>query len=77
MSKAALNMALRSIAARNKDDGLTYIAVAPGWIRTDMGGPSAIYSIEENIPKVVDMLEQRRGSGGMRMIDFKNQELPW
>ena len=37
------------------------LVVAPGWVRTDMGGSAARLSIEESIPLVVSMVEANRG----------------
>jgi NAD(P)-dependent dehydrogenase (short-subunit alcohol dehydrogenase family) len=75
-SKAALNMGLKSLAIRHAD-GRTWLAVHPGWVRTDMGGPSATFSIEESVTGIVDMFEARAGSGGITFVDHANQELPW
>lgn len=75
-SKAALNMGLTSIA-RRRGDALTYLAVDPGWVRTDMGGAGATLGIEESIPPLVTMLEQRQGTGGVTFVDYRDQPLPW
>ncbi len=75
-SKAALNMGLRSICAR-RGDGRTWLAVDPGWVRTDMGGPDAHLAIDESIPRLVDMLESRAGSGGIAFVDYANTLHPW
>ena len=75
-SKAALNMGLRSIAERRKDRR-TYLAVDPGWVRTDMGGPDANLAINESIPRVVDVLERHHGTGGMAFVSYDGSELPW
>ncbi len=75
-SKAALDMGLRSIAARRADKR-TWLAVDPGWVQTDMGGPSATLTIEQSIPKLTDMLEQRQRSGGVAFVNYANLEHPW
>jgi hypothetical protein len=51
--------------------------MAPGWIRTDMGGPAAIYSVEENIPKVADVLVAAAGKPGLRFVDFNGVDVAW
>ena len=75
-SKAALDMGFRSIHARRKDRR-TWLAVDPGWVRTDMGGPDANLAIDQSIPRLTDMLEARRGSGGVAFVTYANEELPW
>lgn len=40
-SKAALNTLVRSYAVRPELRGHSFVLVAPGWVRTDMGGPGA------------------------------------
>lgn len=77
MSKAALDMGLRSVAARRAAEGRTYLALCPGWVRTDLGGPGAVLSIEQSIPRLTDVLERRRGSGGVAMVTYEDKELPW
>jgi NAD(P)-dependent dehydrogenase (short-subunit alcohol dehydrogenase family) len=77
ISKAALNMGLRSIAGRRAVEGRTYLAVSPGWVKTDMGGPNAMLTIEESIPRVADAIERRRGSGGMSFINYQDLDVPW
>jgi NAD(P)-dependent dehydrogenase (short-subunit alcohol dehydrogenase family) len=75
-SKAALDMGLRSIAARRRDQR-TWLAVDPGWVQTDMGGPSATLTIDQSIPSLVDMLESRRRSKGVAFVNYANKEHPW
>ena len=76
-SKAALNMYLRSFAIRYGLDRLTYLIVAPGWVRTDMGGADASLSIDESIPRVVDTITAQSGRPGLRYVDYRGQTVPW
>lgn len=76
-SKAALNMLMKGYAAKNAGDRHTLLLVAPGWVRTDMGGSDAALSIEESIPLVVDTIEANRGKPGLRYLDRFNKNLPW
>jgi NAD(P)-dependent dehydrogenase (short-subunit alcohol dehydrogenase family) len=76
-SKAALNMLMKGYAAKHPDDGHALLLVAPGWVRTEMGGSDAALSIEDSIPFVVDMIDANRGRPGLRYVDRFNNSLPW
>jgi NAD(P)-dependent dehydrogenase (short-subunit alcohol dehydrogenase family) len=76
-SKAALNQYMRSFAARHADDRRALVLLAPGWIRTDMGGSNATFSIDETIPELVDTLLAQTGKPGLRFIDRHGANVPW
>jgi len=76
-SKAALNTLMRSLVARRAGDPRTFYTVAPGWVRTDMGGTEALLDIGTSIPGVVDALESRRGTPGLVFANYRNEILPW
>jgi NAD(P)-dependent dehydrogenase (short-subunit alcohol dehydrogenase family) len=76
-SKAALNMLMRSLITRRAGDRRTFMVVAPGWVRTDMGGPAAPLDIETSIPAVVDAIEQHQYKTGLRFFNYQNTQLPW
>ena len=76
-SKAALNMLMKGFAARRGGDTRAILLMAPGWVRTDMGGAGATYAIEESIPHVVETVESACGTAGLRFLDRFGQGLPW
>jgi NAD(P)-dependent dehydrogenase (short-subunit alcohol dehydrogenase family) len=53
MSKAALNAFTRILAHTYQGSGVLVNAVDPGWVRTDMGGPSAPRSAHEGADTIV------------------------
>ena len=76
-SKAGLNTLMRSFAARNPGDRRTLLLIAPGWIRTDMGGPQGVYSVEEAIPRVVDTIIAQSGKSGLQYLDQFGKTVRW
>lgn len=76
-SKAALNTCMRSYAARHSGEGRALVLMAPGWIRTALGGPDAPFGIAETMPRIVDTLLAQRGTPGLRYIDREGQPVAW
>lgn len=76
-SKAALNMFMRSFAAREAGTPRAMLLMAPGWIRTDLGGAGAPFSIEETVPDMVNMLLSKLGTPGLQYLDRFGQAVPW
>ncbi len=76
-SKAALNSLMRSFRARRAGDPRTMLLMAPGWVRTEMGGPNAKLGIEESIPKLVGVIEAQTGKGGLHYLDYQGNVVPW
>jgi NAD(P)-dependent dehydrogenase (short-subunit alcohol dehydrogenase family) len=76
-SKAALNMLMRSFAGRHAGDKRSLLVLAPGWVRTDMGGPEARFTVGDTIPKLVDTIEAQRGKPGLQYLDYTGKTVPW
>ena len=76
-SKSALNQLMRSYAARHRDDQRTLLLTAPGWVRTELGGPNARLTIGESVPGLVTAIEERHGRGGLEFVDYQGQTVAW
>jgi NAD(P)-dependent dehydrogenase (short-subunit alcohol dehydrogenase family) len=76
-SKAALNTLMRSFAARRLGDPRTLLLLAPGWVRTDMGGEKARLSIQESIPNLVKVIDAQQGKSGLQYLDYLGRTVPW
>jgi NAD(P)-dependent dehydrogenase (short-subunit alcohol dehydrogenase family) len=76
-SKAALNMFMRSFAARHADDSRALLLMAPGWVQTDMGGPEARLTVEESIPNLANTIDAQAGKAGLQYLDYLGRRVPW
>ncbi|MGH8781664.1 SDR family NAD(P)-dependent oxidoreductase [Paraburkholderia sp.] len=76
-SKAALNMFMRTFAARSADSPRTLLLMAPGWVKTDMGGSTARLTIEESIPNLVNTIEAHEDRSGLHYLDYLGRVVPW
>ncbi len=78
-TKAALNQYMRSYAVREAQVHPTrsLLLLAPGWIRTELGGSDAAFSLEETIPGIVSTIESSRGKSGLEFLDRFGKVVPW
>jgi NAD(P)-dependent dehydrogenase (short-subunit alcohol dehydrogenase family) len=76
-SKAALNQAMSSYAGRRENAGRAMVLMAPGWIRTELGGPDAPFAVEDAMPQIVDVLVAQQENPGLRFLDRHGQTVPW
>jgi NAD(P)-dependent dehydrogenase (short-subunit alcohol dehydrogenase family) len=76
-SKAALNTFTRSYAARHDLEPRTLVLMAPGWVRTELGGPDARLSIDQSIPNLVATLDTLQGKPGLHYVDYLGRTVAW
>jgi NAD(P)-dependent dehydrogenase (short-subunit alcohol dehydrogenase family) len=76
-SKSALNQLMRSYAARHRSDNRTLLLMAPGWVKTELGGPGARLTISESIPSLVTTIDAQRGRAGLHYLDYLGKTVAW
>lgn len=75
-SKAALNQYMRCYAARTHESR-PMVLMAPGWVKTDLGGPEARLTIEESVPNIVNVLIAKQNRPGLEYLDYLGRTVPW
>jgi NAD(P)-dependent dehydrogenase (short-subunit alcohol dehydrogenase family) len=76
-SKTALNMEWNCLAKELAGKGVICVALHPGWVQTDMGGPTATLTIEQSVPSMVKVIERLKPSHNGRYVSYDGSELPW
>jgi NAD(P)-dependent dehydrogenase (short-subunit alcohol dehydrogenase family) len=77
ISKAALNMATRQLAAALAPQHVTVFCVSPGWVSTDMGGAGAPLTPAQSVTKLLRVLDGVTSADAGRFIDNDGSEIPW
>ncbi len=74
-SKAAVNMLMRAMSAEIED--VTFLAVDPGWVRTDMGGSDATLSTEESAAGVFGVVSNATRAQSGLFYRYDGERLDW
>lgn len=76
-SKTALNMAMVNAAHELKARGITVLLLHPGWVQTDMGGPTAPVAIEQSITGLRRVIDKATQAETGHFYDYTGRQLPW
>jgi NAD(P)-dependent dehydrogenase (short-subunit alcohol dehydrogenase family) len=77
MSKAALNVGMRTMAVDFREQGLITAVVSPGWVSTDMGGKLAPMRADESVQGMLRVIDQLGLQNSGHFLDFQGRDLPW
>ena len=76
-SKAALNMAVKSLSIDLYNKGVICLLFHPGWVRTDMGGTGAPLGIEESVASMAATIDALTMDRSGAFLDREGQPMPW
>lgn len=77
VSKAALNMWSVKAAAALREERIAVVMLHPGWVSTDMGGPSAELTPTESATSIVAAVDGLAFEDTGRFINWDGSEHPW
>lgn len=77
MSKAALNMATKTMSIDLKKDRVLCVAMHPGWVQTDMGGSNAPLKIDDSCKQMLNTILNLNESQNGTFVQFNGKSLPW
>ncbi|RLA59495.1 MAG: short-chain dehydrogenase, partial [Epsilonproteobacteria bacterium] len=76
-SKAALNAVVKSLSIDLKEQNVISVALHPGWVKTEMGGPNAEISTRESVTQIFKHLLNLTIEDSGRFIDIDGSDIPW
>jgi NAD(P)-dependent dehydrogenase (short-subunit alcohol dehydrogenase family) len=76
-SKAALNMLAKGLAATLASRGIIVVVLSPGWVKTDMGGPSAALTPETSVRGLRRVLGGLRKEDSGKFMSYDGSSIPW
>ena len=76
-SKAALNMAWRSLAIEARPLGVCAAVLNPGWVKTRMGGPNAPTPPEQSIAAMREVIDGLGPDQSGQFLNHDGSPVPW
>ena len=76
-TKAGLNMVVKCLSQTLASQGITVVALSPGWVSTEMGGPNADLTPAASIAKMRAVIHRLTPADNGRFLDHEGVERPW
>ncbi|EAQ67437.1 short chain dehydrogenase [Marinomonas sp. MED121] len=74
-TKTALNQVIKSLSIDLSPQDVKVIALHPGWVRTDMGGPNGLIDVEESVTGLKKVMTSDIMTG--RFYNYDGAEIAW
>jgi NAD(P)-dependent dehydrogenase (short-subunit alcohol dehydrogenase family) len=76
-SKAGLNSVVKSASIELGARGVVCMALSPGWVRTDMGGPSAQLDVRDSVTALRRVIAAANRSHNGRFLNYTGEQYEW
>ncbi|MCX4028609.1 SDR family oxidoreductase [Endozoicomonas sp. SM1973] len=76
-SKAGLNAVGKSLAEDLHSESIKVVLLHPGWVKTDMGGPSGLIDVTTSIKGLRQVVELLTLENSGSFYAYDGQEIPW
>ena len=76
-SKTALNQVVKSLSIDLYSQGISSIALHPGWVQTDMGGPNALINVDESVSGMMAVMQKSDISDTGKFFNYDGTIIPW
>ena len=76
-SKTALNQVIKSLSIDFKEDNFIVVALHPGWVQTDMGGPNALIDTKTSVKGLIEVIDNLTPKNSGKFYNYDGSPIPW
>lgn len=76
-SKTAVNQVIKSLSIDLAPYGITVVALHPGWVRTDMGGPNGQIDVPESVAGLTKVIANLSIDNSGEFINYDGSHIAW
>ena len=76
-SKTAVNSVVKSLSIDLEPKGIRVLALHPGWVRTDMGGPNGLIDTQTSIAGLRQTIDRKQLSDTGKFYNYDGSLIPW
>ncbi|MDE2388559.1 MAG: SDR family oxidoreductase [Betaproteobacteria bacterium] len=76
-SKAGVNIVVKSLSIDLSPQKIIAVVLHPGWVKTDMGGPSALITTEQSVTGMRRVIDSLSLQDSGKFYAFDGQIVPW
>ena len=76
-SKTALNQVIKSLSIDLKEENFIVVALHPGWVQTDMGGPNALIDTKTSVKGMTETIDNLTSKNSGKFYNYDGSAIPW